>query len=581
MNYKLYKLLALAFAFIINFFPVESTQDLKKMRMIHDLEIIKHHFEVGYAPMQWKQTLGWDLESEFNKAKNQILEIPDISIKKFHQILRRFLGTARDYHVDVLFYSTEEATLPFTIKGAQGRYFIDWIDSVRLPSSHFPIHVGDELLEFDEHPIAQVIDELVDEIGKKSNDRTDQRFAELKLTNRLGMEGDVVPKGPLLIKTKSKTTGGINVSQIHWSYTPEQVQNPLFLESLDVINQLFFQGETEEEVKIEMPRLIMANPLHELYTKLLAGHSGGWGVSKSFLPLLGETVWINEGDESNDIEDINWHAYIYKHPSGKNIGFLRIPHYNSTSQEDHEKKLMEIITKMEEETEALVIDQLHNSGGSVQFTYKVASYLAKEPLKTPHHRIKITQKEVLSAYYRLEKIKSIELDLEVGDGDALKGQQINYQEMMFIKTYCELILNQWNQGKSLTCPTPIIGVDRINPNPKCHYTKPILILIDEMDLSGGDFLPAILQDNQRATLFGCRTAGAGGFLSKFRFTNANGIAYCVYTGSIAERPNSLKIENVGVSPDIDYDLTAEDVQDGYKGYIHAVNQAVFRLLNNE
>ena len=200
----------------------------------------------------------------------------------------------------------------------------------------------------------------------------------------------------------------------------------------------------------------------------------------------------------------------------------------------------------------------------------------------------------------LEMIKLIDLmllneesnkekdDKKNHDGDKKEGEEakanqkeensINYQQLMFLKSYYELILNEWNRGESLTRPTPILGVDRINPHPKYRYTKPILMLIDEMDFSGADFMPAILQDNHRAVLFGCRTAGAGGFVTSFQFPNTNGIAICAYTGSIAERSNKKKIENVGITPDIEYQLTADDVQGGYKGYVNAVNQAVQQML---
>ena len=91
-------------------------------------------------------------------------------------------------------------------------------------------------------------------------------------------------------------------------------------------------------------------------------------------------------------------------------------------------------------------------------------------------------------------------------------------------------------------------------------------------------MPAILQDNKRAKLFGSQTAGAGGYVHTFEFPNCHGIAKCSYTASIAERINLRKIENLGVTPDIEYQITAEDLQKGYQGYVDAVNQAVQTLL---
>ena len=42
------------------------------------------------------------------------------------------------------------------------------------------------------------------------------------------------------------------------------------------------------------------------------------------------------------------------------------------------------------------------------------------------------------------------------------------------------------------------------------YTKPIMVLVDEMSASGGDAFAATIQDNARGPLLGWRTMGAGG-----------------------------------------------------------------------
>ena len=93
---------------------------------------------------------------------------------------------------------------------------------------------------------------------------------------------------------------------------------------------------------------------------------------------------------------IDWVAYIYRSESGKEIGYIRIPHFMGDRIDG--VIFGKIVTYMNNRTDALVIDQLHNFGGYVDFQYRVCSILVNDaPFTTPYHRMKITQKEVVDA----------------------------------------------------------------------------------------------------------------------------------------------------------------------------------------
>lgn len=587
--------------FLLSFGYMNSEEvafvDQKKLLMIQDLEVIKHHFEMGYAPAKWKKEyLNWDLNQSFEKAKNQILQTPAISTKQFHQIVRQFMNSMSDYHVSVLFFSTESASLPFSVKGVNGRYFIDWIDPIRLPKSYYGLSTGDEILMFDERPVGDVIDEIEKEGSKSSHPQTDRALAEMKLTVRSGKNGDTVPKGVILIKTRSKETQKMSQHQLKWNYTPEHIKNRFdFITFLDSLSWLNFNEK--ETPKIQGFKLMMASPAHQEFAKEYAARDGSLGSRKSFLPPFGEILWSNhpqvadeegkeEGQKIERNEDAKcWHAYIFRNSEERSIGYIRIPHYLLTLGQTEE--FGKIITAMEKVTDGLIIDQVDNFGGFVHIQYMLASMLTNYPLQAPLHRVRITQKDVMNAYEALQLIQMIEKSLDSIDSEASEleenqGEEVsfNFQELLFLKAYFELILEEWNSGKNMTTPTPILGVDKINPHPIYRYTKPIMMLINELDFSGGDFMPAIMQDNQRALLFGSRTAGAGGYVFSFEFPNTNGIASCSYTASIAERMNADKIENLGISPDVPYQITLQDLQGGYQGYIESANQTMNGLIEN-
>ncbi len=554
-------------------------EDYKKEGMIEDLKIIKHTLEVGYAPLEWKRThSGWDLNEEFEKAKRQILETSPITVKDFQKITKNFLSSLHDYHADVVFYSSESASLPFAVKGVNNRYFIDWIDTNKLPPAFYPIHVGDEVLSFNGQPLSKVINALKVKGNNNINSQTDQAVAEIKFTERLGMRGDDVPKGSGVVEFKSAATGNILAFQIMWNYNPELMTHPNdYLLHLDYL--------FPETPKIKRSLMMCAS--HQALAKG-GSPERGLGGRKSFIPPLGEQIWTHDKKQKN--KRISWYAYIFETDRGRKIGYIRIPHYNGGKEEA--KNFEKIITLFEQETEALVIDQVNNYGGFFAFQYDLLSMLTSVPLKTPKHRIKNTPKEILMAYQMLKSFQRVQTSLDrngegqsdIEEEDDLENTSVpmDYQKILFFKDFLNFKIEEWNAGRSFTNPTHLEGVDQINPHPECRYTKPILMLINELDFSGGDFVPAILQDNKRAVLFGSRTSGAGGFVTTSTFPNENGIMQFSYTGSLAERPDSLlKIENLGVSPDIDYTLTIEDLQNGYQSYISSIHQAIENLFEKK
>lgn len=544
---------------------IVKKEEEKKSQMVGDLEVIKHVLEIEYAPKEWKQSYaGWDLDQAFSSAKNQIETSSSLTTKRFQQIVKEFLGTTKDYHVNVFFLSTEWAELPFGVKGVNGRYFIDWIDTKRLSPSVYSIAVGDELIKFNEQPASKVVEALQLQAGRFANLQTDQSLAEMSLTYRNGERGEVVPKGPISIAIKSCSSGQLHSYQLMWNYHPEYISNPNDL--LVAATRSLVKASPKKKVGVN--RRLFLNPIDKLYTRRLCECSG-IGSYKSFLPDFGSIIWTVG-------EDSPFYAYIYENDQGNKIGYIRIPHYRTWGSEV--ECFGEIIKLYEEETDALIIDQVDNPGGFVVNQYFLASMLTDRPLLTPQHRLLITQQDVWEAFEILSILQYVDSDEDAENVFWGSSPFKTHQYVLFLKEYYQFIIDEWQAGRVLTNPIYIEGVDHINPHPNCRYTKPVLILINQLDFSGGDFFPAIMQDNKRATLFGTRTAGAGGYVRIFNFPNNHGIAGFSYTASIAERLDKQPIENLGVTPDVEYQITEIDLQYQYKSYIEKANQAIKDLL---
>jgi hypothetical protein len=526
--------------------------------MITGIDTIKDIFISGYAMQDWKKShLGVDVGSSFDQARAQITT--DMTLNDFQLLVKKTLSDLNDYHVSVRFLKTESATLPFTVRSGEGRYFIAYIDRAQLSKVAFPFEVGDEVISFNGRP---VVDEIADirKITYGGVEETDQGMAELLLTLRAARAAVPVPQGPVAIKVKSAKTGAIHSQQLIWKYTAEEIQGPAVrLPMRDVAD--------DKKIHFAKTQMTLGSFAKE---DIVEENPFGLGSKKSFIPELGAKVW--EAAETN-----HYNAYIFRSNS-RLIGYVRIPHYMGDAE--WIKDFAELIKKMEASTDALVIDEIDNPGGSVFYLYTLASLLTQEPLYTPKHQIKLTAKDVMEAVTLREQLKDVKTEeqAKAAFGDGMAGYPITLQFVEFVRNFAKFVSSEWSLGRTMTSPTFLYGVDKINPYPGTTYSKPILLMVNQLCFSGGDFFPSVMQDNERVTVMGVRTAGAGGYVQPYKYPNRLGIDQFSVTGSIAHRIKDEPIENLGVTPDVPYALTAKDFSTNFSDYKKAIITAVEALI---
>jgi len=582
MNNALRFLICLILNFMVtNCFS--GVDDKTKADMISNLEFIKRTLEVQYAPLEWKKEfMNWDIEDEFTKAIDKVLYTDTVTTKNYQQIIKEFLGSTQDYHVQITFFSTEFSFLPFSVKTINQKCFVDWVDDAYWPEGQVKLNQGDEILFFGGRPVEEVIEEIKIANGRRANTATDQALADHTFTLRLGTAGNEVVNGDITILVRTPM-GETKALELDWTYQPEKITSPNKLHLLlDMLEMREYRNPVEEKLKSLFHKLCMVTPLNHLQIKERELRHGELGASKSSLPFLGKPIRVFEAKRFNEPEvrnssgeikprkKINWFAYIYKNSDEKLIGYLRIPHYLGDDEDFF--NCIPIIAYLEKHTDALVVDQLNNPGGYVSFMNQLLSLLTPYPLTIPKHRVAINQKEVMEAIKEIDELNDY-VNFNFSENFL---QQEGFRKIM---NYYSFILEEWNNGRTLTDPVHLGGVEMIPPY-RVHYSKPILMLINELDFSAGDFAPAILQDNRRATLMGRGTAGAGGAVSDFSFPNRYGIKEISFTNTIAERNNLQKIENLGVIPEIKYDVTEEDLRSGYQNFKDAINIAISELLDS-
>jgi len=574
--------------------PADATQT--QQRMLASLYQVASIFAEQYAPLDMKKDrFQLDLKREYDTAKAAILANPAITTREFQDLLAKLVASMRDYHVSISFHSTESSKLPFSVAGAEGRYYLTYIDREKLPLEIFPFKMGDELVAFEGKPTAEAVAEIAGRMTGNTAE-TDQRMAEMFLTNRRRARGDNdIPKGGAEIVIRSK--GEFYKVVLPWDYTPEllaqdvPLRNAGMLEPEGLIGGAAAgrSGPVRAGFFSSVGKAIVAavHPLIDLFKNMreeTADNPFMIGARKSFVPRLGKILWRTD-------EDSHFDAYIFETKDGKKKGYIRIAAYDGDYAEVQE--FAKIITKFQAETEALVIDQVSNPGGSVFYLYALASHLTDKPLVTPRHRLIIGESDAHeSADFLLQlmrqqqggaaKLKAKKKKAKAGEEEEppnAGGYPVDGKFMALMVQSAQFILKAFNAGSRFTDLIHVKGVADIDPAPKAEerYTKPILLLTNALDFSGGDFFPAIMQDNKRATILGVRTAGAGGIVNAYS-VDQFGIDHLSATGSLAERPNGQPIENLGVTPDIPYEITAKDLRTGFAEYRWKILKALAGML---
>lgn len=564
-------------------------------RMVQTLYQVASIFAEQYAPLDMKKDrFELDLKQQYDKVKTAILADPAITTRQFQDLLAALVASMRDYHVSISFHSTESSKLPFQVAGAEGRYYLTHIDREKLPLSAFRFRMGDEVVSFNGQPTADAVKAIADRMTGNTA-QTDLKMAELFLTNRRRARGDNdIPHG--LVDVVIRSQGKFYRVKMPWDYTPEFVAQDVPLRNADLLEPAgsgsMGSGPASGGFLHSVGKAFSAavHPLVSLFAAIRSEDTGNpfmIGARKSFVPRLGEVLWRSK-------EDSHFDAYIFKAKDGRKMGYIRIAAYDG--ENDEVREFAKIMAKFQVETEGLVIDQVSNPGGSVFYLYALASHLTDKVLVAPRHRLIIGEADAhQSAELLLKIIRDSKKSPEAREKEeqALKkkkkmkadeapnagGYPITPKFIALMVQSAQFILKQFNAGKRFTDLIHISGVADIDPAPKAEerYTKPILLLTNALDFSGGDFFPAIMQDNKRATILGVRTAGAGGIVSAYS-VDQFGIDHLSATSSLAQRANGQPIENLGVTPEIPYEITARDLRTGFAEYRWKILKALNGLL---
>ena len=232
--------------------------------------------------------------------------------------------------------------------------------------------------------------------------------------------------------------------------------------------------------------------------------------------------------------------------------------------------------------DVLVVDDTENPGGAVTYAQGLASLLITKPIPSLVQRQHADLRWISQYVGIANQLRAIPgAPPELGDTFVSRSQTVEKARDA----------NQWlsdflpvsgrNTGNTADFASDdLTGANMLNPHPEVNWSKPLLVLHDELSGSCGDFFPDLLQ-NAGIKTFGARTMGLGGSVEQVATLPNSGALLSLTRGMggpYNADPSQIKlIENEGVTPSIPQVVTKADFRAGFIGWVNAFSDAAVSL----
>jgi hypothetical protein len=261
---------------------------------------------------------------------------------------------------------------------------------------------------------------------------------------------------------------------------------------------------------------------------------------------------------------------------GLTIGYLRYPQFSFFSP----TTLRNEVAFFQTRTDGLIIDIMGNPGGDACTMEEFTQYFMPQGFQSVGESLRATWDYVM-AYQDF-------VDFATDEGT------FSDEELAQLQAQLEAVRKAYAQNRGFTELLPLCGFSReIEPardrnGRPVAYTKPIMVLTDELSYSAAELFAAIMQDEGRALIYGMRTDGAGGSPNNFAvgvYMEAGASitqARAVRNNPVrsAEFPTSPFIENIGVIPDKGNDyMTRENLLQQGKPFVADFTKVMVDYIN--
>jgi hypothetical protein len=549
---------ALIFCFLLA--PLAARAQLLPEQRRADFEQLAALVSRAYAPYEWKrERFGYDalrLGPWLERVRRAQSDI------EYFEICAEYLASLRDLHTGFSLPSDYIASIPLGVDLYDGRALIDFIDRTALPAAQYPFEEGDEVVSVD----GETAEAWMERVGRL------QSFADERATRRWALDQwffraqQAIPSAPRIgaaarVAVKRRAGGAVETYEIPWKVTgtPYTVSGPVPLPQVRTL-----AGAPPPDAPGSFRRAVesFADRTPPRFKRL----RGFGSVFPAFDPPAGFRP--RQGQVAGSLI----YSGTYE-ADGYMIGLLRIPAF-PTSQFAQSTLLRQLETELaffRTGVDGLVVDVMRNPGGSVCLTNEILRRLIPVPFRTIADEFRPTW-EIVQLFRQ-----------DVEDAKAFGANPVT---IAFLEGFLKDVETAYYEYRGRTGPIPACGLT-LDLTPLPGYAGPMLVLVDEFSASSGDAFPAVLQDSNRALIFG-RTSPGGGGLATLKPVGAYGEAEAAITVTLGIRPRVTDIpglpstntlENNGAWPDIEADImTEENLLTRGKPFVAAFTRAMIEHI---
>lgn len=543
--------------------PAQMTPDQKML----DFSQLAATYAMNYGPIQWKRDfLNFDLLNIGDWLNKAMATKDDLD---FYEVCVAYVASLNDAHDAFNLPSDFQAYLGFTVDVYDGKTIIEFIDRNQLRTRDYPFQVGDELVSIDGVATADLLQQFIP-YSIAANPLSTRRIAADSITFRSQAympHAHVIPNASTVVINRQ--TGGTQSFAIPWATggTPITLVGPVI--------SPFSASTAQAKPEAAAPATpAYMKPLMRLRNLRLPQRKAilGFGDPQPVFTLPSGFVLRQGSDPQLDF----FYSGTYQ-AQGKTIGYIRIPSFDTFLPSDD---FQTEIDYMQQNTDGLIVDIMRNPGGDLCAAEDLLSRIMPSPFQNIGLEIRATRSWVAA------------FQQAVQDAEDFGAPPIIVKQLQdLLKQVTDAFLTPSGRTPPLpVCDTTLTVSpatdDSGNP---IAYTKPVMLLTDELTASAADYFAGVFQDNQRGLVFGNRTMGAGGNVDTFQVTTySEGVA--TLTESLMHRlnpvttpdyPTAPYIENIGVHPDIAQDyMTIDNLKNNGAAFVQAFTNAAVTLINS-